>query len=53
MFVLGNVSPSEIFNTDQGSQFTSGAFTGRLQAAGTARTDEPSAGKTLKDILDD
>ena len=24
----------EIFNTDQGSQFTSGAFTGRLQAAG-------------------
>ena len=26
--------PPEIFNTDQGSQFTSGAFTGRLQAAG-------------------
>ena len=24
----------EIFNTDQGSQFTSFAFTGRLQAAG-------------------
>jgi putative transposase len=26
----------EIFNTDQGSQFTSAAFTGRLRAAGIA-----------------
>jgi putative transposase len=26
----------EIFNTDQGSQFTSEAFTGRLEAAGIA-----------------
>jgi putative transposase len=26
----------EIFNTDQGAQFTSAAFTGRLEAAGTA-----------------
>ena len=26
--------PPEIFNTDQGSQFTSGAFSERLQAAG-------------------
>ena len=26
----------EIFNTDQGAQFTSAAFTGRLEAAGIA-----------------
>ena len=31
---LARHGPPEIFNTDQGSQFTSGAFTGRLQAAG-------------------
>ena len=31
---LASHGPPEIFNTDQGSQFTSGAFTGRLQAAG-------------------
>ena len=31
---LAHHGPPEIFNTDQGSQFTSGAFTGRLQAAG-------------------
>ena len=30
---LARHSPPEIFNTDQGSQFTSVAFTGRLQAA--------------------
>ena len=32
---LGERRP-EIFNTDQGSQFTSQAFTGRLEAAGVA-----------------
>jgi putative transposase len=32
---LGDGAP-EIFNTDQGSQFTSADFTGRLQAAGIA-----------------
>jgi putative transposase len=32
---LGEGAP-EIFNTDQGSQFTSAAFTGRLEAAGIA-----------------
>ena len=31
---LARHGPPEIFNTDQGSQFTSGAFTGHLQAAG-------------------
>ena len=31
---LARHGPPEIFNTDQGSQFTSGACTGRLQAAG-------------------
>ena len=31
---LARHGPPEIFNTDQGSQFTSVAFTGRLQAAG-------------------
>ena len=31
---LGRYGRPEIFNTDQGSQFTSFAFTGRLQAAG-------------------
>ena len=31
---LARHGPPEIFNTDQGSQFTSGAFTGRWQAAG-------------------
>ena len=31
---LARHGPPEIFNTDPGSQFTSGAFTGRLQAAG-------------------
>lgn len=30
------VATPEIFNTDQGSQFTSGAFTGRLEQAGIA-----------------
>ena len=28
--------PAEIFNTDQGAQFTSAAFTGKLEAAGIA-----------------
>ncbi len=31
---LARFGKPEIFNTDQGSQFTSAAFTGRLQAAG-------------------
>jgi putative transposase len=33
---LGRFGPPEIFNTDQGSQFTSQAFTGVLLAAGVA-----------------
>jgi putative transposase len=33
---LGRGPAPEIFNTDQGSQFTSEAFTGRLEAAGIA-----------------
>jgi putative transposase len=33
--VLGLARP-EVFNTDQGAQFTASAFTGRLQAAGVA-----------------
>jgi putative transposase len=33
---LGRWAAPEIFNTDQGSQFTSEAFTGRLAAAGIA-----------------
>ena len=32
--VLAGYGTPEIFNTDQGSQFTSFAFTGRLQEAG-------------------
>jgi hypothetical protein len=31
---LARFGKPEIFNTDQGSQFTSAAFTGRLEAAG-------------------
>jgi len=31
---LANYGPPEIFNTDQGAQFTSDAFTSRLKAAG-------------------
>ncbi len=33
---LGRWPAPEVFNTDQGSQFTSEAFTGRLEAAGIA-----------------
>jgi len=33
---LDQYSKPEIFNTDQGSQFTSGAFTDRLKQAGIA-----------------
>ncbi len=33
---LGRWPAPEIFNTDQGSQFTSEVFTGRLEAAGIA-----------------
>jgi putative transposase len=33
---LVRYGPPEIFNTDQGSQFTSHAFTGTLKAAGVA-----------------
>jgi transposase InsO family protein len=36
----------EIFNTDQGSQFTSAAFTGRLAADGIRISMDGAAGST-------
>ena len=41
---LAHHGPPEIFNTDQGSQFTIGAFTGRLQAAGIQISMDGRAG---------
>jgi putative transposase len=40
----------EIFNTDQGSQFTSAAFTGRLEAAG-ARISMDGRGRALDNVF--
>ena len=40
----------EIFNTDQGSQFTSFAFTGRLQAAGI-RVSMDGRGRCMDNIF--
>ena len=40
----------EIFNTDQGAQFTSTAFTGRVEAAG-ARVSMDGRGRVLDNIL--
>ena len=41
--------PPEIFNTDQGSQFTSAAFTGRLASAGI-RTSMDGRGCWLDNV---
>ena len=46
---LARHGPPEIFNTDQGSQFTSGAFTGRLQAAGI-QISMDSCGRCMDNI---
>jgi putative transposase len=42
--------PPEIFNTDQGSQYTAVAFTGRLQAAGVAVSMD-SRGRALDNVF--
>ena len=47
---LAEGPPPEIFNTDQGSQFTSGAFTGRLEAAGI-RISMDGRGRFLDNIF--
>ena len=46
---LGQGRP-EIFNTDQGAQFTSAAFTGRVEAAG-ARVSMDGRGRVLDNIF--
>ena len=46
---LGQGRP-EIFNTDQGAQFTSAAFTGRGEAAG-ARVSMDGRGRVLDNIF--
>jgi putative transposase len=40
----------EVFNTDQGSQFTSVAFTGRLEAAGI-RISRDGRGRALDNVF--
>ncbi len=45
-----NGSAPEIFNTDQGSQFTSEAFTGKLQEAGI-RISMDGRGRTCDNIM--
>ena len=47
---LGRYGRPEIFNTDQGSQFTSFAFTGRLQAAGI-RISMDGRGRCMDNIF--
>ena len=47
---LERYSTPEIFNTDQGSQFTSFAFTGRLQAAGI-RISMDGRGRCMDNIF--
>ena len=47
---LGRYGRPEIFNTDQGSQFTSLAFTGRLQAAGI-RISMDGRGRCMDNIF--
>lgn len=44
------VSQPEIFNSDQGSQFTSGEFTGKLEAAG-ARVSMDGRGRVFDNIF--
>ena len=48
--VLARHGAPEIFNTDQGSQFTSFAFTGRLQAAGI-RISMDGRGRCMDNIF--
>jgi putative transposase len=46
---LARFGRPEIFNTDQGSQFTSAAFTGRLASAGI-RTSMDGRGRWLDNV---
>jgi putative transposase len=47
---LARYGPPEIFNTDQGSQFTSAAWTGRLKAAGV-RISMDGKGRCLDNVF--
>ena len=47
---LARFGKPEIFNTDQGSQFTSGAFTGRLETAGV-RISMDGRGRWLDNVF--
>jgi putative transposase len=47
---LARFGRPEIFNTDQGSQFTSAAFTGRLEAAGV-RVSMDGRGRWLDNVF--
>src|SRR5262249_12438740 len=46
---LGSGKP-EVFNTDQGVQFTAGAFTGRVEAAGVA-VSRDGRGRALDNVF--
>ena len=47
---LARFGKPEIFNTDQGTQFTSAAFTGRLEAAGI-RISMDGRGRWLDNVF--